>query len=102
MDDRQSVLYSSVMYGLETTLPQSATLLDSDEIGAPMQEDASQLICDDFQRRLCELLASDEPIEEHPHYKTCVICRCLVRNFEETIENTPGKRTMCDNWREST
>jgi hypothetical protein len=73
-----------------------------DEIGAHMPEDASQLTCDEFQSRLCELLASDEPIEEHPHYKSCMICRCLVRNFEEMIENTLGKRTTSDNWPEST
>jgi hypothetical protein len=76
-----------------------------------MSEDASQLTCEDFQRRLCELLASDEPIEEHPHYKTCMLCRCLVRNFEEMIENTLGERlgsdggpesTRIDDWPEST
>jgi hypothetical protein len=75
-----------------------------------MSEDASQRTCEEFQRRLCELLASDEPIEEHPHYKTCMICRCLVRNFEEMIENTLGKSvstddgqsTRTDDWPEAT
>jgi hypothetical protein len=68
-----------------------------DEIGARMQEDANQVTCDEFQRRLCELLASDKPIEEHPHYKTCMICRCLVRNFEQMIENSLGERPGTDN-----
>lgn len=67
-----------------------------------MSEDASQLTCDEFQRRLSELLASDEPIEEHPHYKTCVICRHLVRKFDEMIDNTVGDRKRSDNWLEST
>jgi hypothetical protein len=76
-----------------------------------MPEDASQITCEEFQSRLCELLASDEPIEEHPHYKTCVICRYLVRNFEKMIENTLGERlgsdggpesTRIDDWPEST
>ena len=76
-----------------------------------MSKDPSQFTCEEFQRRLCELLASDQPIEEHPHYKTCIVCRCLVRNFEEMIENTLGERlgtddgpesTPSDNWPEST
>lgn len=69
-----------------------------------MAEDVSQHSCEEFQRNICELLASDEPIEEHPHYKTCMICRCLVRKFEGMIENTLGKRvgTRSDNWPEST
>jgi hypothetical protein len=76
-----------------------------------MPEGASQITCEEFQRRLCELLASGEPIEEHAHYKACMLCRCLVRNFEEMIENTLGKRlgtdggpesTRTDDWPEST
>ncbi len=57
-----------------------------------MPEDVSQLTCDQFQRRLCELLASDQPIEEHPHYKACILCRYLVRGFEEMIERTLGEQ----------
>jgi hypothetical protein len=76
-----------------------------------MSEDASQLTCEEFQRRLCELLASDELIEEHPHHKTCKTCRCLVRSFEEMIENTLCERfadydgpesTRIDDWPEAT
>lgn len=67
-----------------------------------MSEDAGQLTCDEFQRRLCEFLASEEPIEEHPHYKKCSICRHLVRNFEEMFEKTLGQRTPIDDWPEST
>jgi hypothetical protein len=75
-----------------------------------MPEDASQITCEEFQGRLCELLASDEPIEDHPHSKTCVTCRYLVRNFEKMIENTLSERlgsdcgpesTRIDDWPES-
>jgi hypothetical protein len=51
-----------------------------------MPEDANQLSCTEFQSRLCELLASDEPIEEHPHYKSCTLCAILVRSFGERLE----------------
>jgi len=61
-----------------------------------MSEDASQIACEKFQRRLYELIASDEPIEEHPHYKACMICRCLVRSFEEMIEETLSKHIAAD------
>jgi hypothetical protein len=76
-----------------------------------MPEDADQLTCEEFQRHLCELLASDQPIEEHPHYKKCILCRCLVRNFEEMIDSTLGKHFVTedgpesartDDWPEST
>jgi hypothetical protein len=76
-----------------------------------MSEEASQFTCEDFQRRLSELLASDEPIEEHPHYKACMLCRYLVRSFTEMIENTLDERlgsdggpesTRIDDWPEST
>jgi hypothetical protein len=81
-----------------------------DETGAPMR-DSKRLTCEEFQRRLCELLASDQPIEEDPHYKTCMICRYLVRNFEAMIESTLGEHldsdhgpepTRTDNWPEAT
>jgi hypothetical protein len=76
-----------------------------------MPEGATQLTCDEFQRRLCQLLASDEPIEDNPHYKTCMLCRCLVRNFEEMVESTLSEQlgtddgpepTHLDDWPEST
>jgi len=73
--------------------------------------EANRLTCEEFQRRLCELLASDEPIEEHSHYQTCMICRHLVRNFEAMIESTLGEHfgssdgsepTPTDDWPEAT
>ncbi|MGA8085747.1 MAG: hypothetical protein WCA10_00475 [Terracidiphilus sp.] len=76
-----------------------------------MPEDANQLTCLEFQRHLCALLASDESIEEHPHYKTCLICRHVVRSFEEMIDNTLGEHigagegpdsARSDDWSEST
>jgi hypothetical protein len=72
-----------------------------------MPEDARQLTCEEFQRNLCRLLAADEPIEEHQHYKACVVCRSLVRSFEKMIENTRDDPSASDNrqsddWSEST
>ncbi len=76
-----------------------------------MPEDSAQLTCAEFQSRLCELLASDKPIEEHPHYKSCVLCRSLVRSFDEMIEDTLGEHfgphkgpgsSGADDWSEST
>jgi hypothetical protein len=76
-----------------------------------MSEDASQPTCTEFQSQLCKLLASDEPIEEHPHYKNCALCRHLVRSFEEMIDNTLSeqigtddgpKSKRADDWPEST
>jgi hypothetical protein len=72
-----------------------------------MAEGAGQLTCDEFQRQLCRLLAADEPIEVHPHYKRCMLCRCLVRTFDNMIENTLGERfgnhdRATDDWPEST
>ena len=75
-----------------------------------MPEDASHFTREEFQSRLCELLASDEPIEEHLRSKTCLICRYPVRNFEKMIENTLSERlgsdcgpesTRIDDWPES-
>lgn len=76
-----------------------------------MPEDASHITCDEFQQRICEFLASDQPIEEHLHYKSCSICRSLVSNFERMIDNTLGKHVddahqagfkRSDDWPEST
>ncbi len=76
-----------------------------------MPEGLVELTCTEFQSRRCELLASDEPIEEHPHYKSCLLCRYLVRRFEEMIEDTLDERfgprhepesSRNDDWSEST
>lgn len=45
--------------------------------------------CEEFLRQLNELFSSDEAIEEHPHYTTCVQCRSLIRDIKLIIENAP-------------
>jgi hypothetical protein len=67
-----------------------------------MPEGTGQITCEEFQRHLSQLLGSDDPIEEHPHYRKCMICRALVRNFEKMIENTLGECLGTDDWPEST
>jgi len=64
-----------------------------------MSEDAS-MTCAEFQSLLPALLASDELIDNHPHYKTCLICRDLIRNYEKMIDK--AFPAHCDDWSEST
>ncbi len=45
-------------------------------------------------------MLADELIDSHPHYKTCLICRVLIRNYEKMIDKIlPAHR---DDWSEST
>lgn len=75
-----------------------------------MPEHASHLTCEEFQQRICELLAADGPIDEHPHYRSCPVCRSLVSNLERMIANTLSEEAgyddpgfpRADSWPEST
>jgi hypothetical protein len=62
--------------------------------------DDARMTCAEFQSLLPTLLISDEPIDNHPHYKTCLICRDLIRNHAEMIDKAFPAHT--DDWSEST
>ena len=51
-----------------------------------MTEDTNNLTCAEFQAQLPELIGSGGQIAEHPHIKTCELCRALLADLETIAE----------------
>jgi hypothetical protein len=47
-----------------------------------MTENQNNLTCAEFQAQLPELIGSGEQIAQHPHIKTCQLCRALMADLE--------------------
>jgi hypothetical protein len=48
--------------------------------------DTSTLSCEQFQALLPELIGSGEDISQHPHMRTCALCRELLAELETIAE----------------
>jgi hypothetical protein len=51
-----------------------------------MTENANNLTCAEFQAQLPELIGSGDRIAEHPHIKSCELCRALLADLETIAE----------------
>jgi hypothetical protein len=51
-----------------------------------MKEDTNNLTCAEFQAQLPELIGSGDRIAEHPHIKSCELCRALLADLETIAE----------------
>jgi hypothetical protein len=51
-----------------------------------MTEDTNNLTCAEFQAQLPELIGSGDPIAEHPHIRSCELCRALLADLETIAE----------------
>jgi hypothetical protein len=51
-----------------------------------MTDDRSTMSCLEFQEKLPELIGSGESIANHPHYKSCALCRALLADLETIAE----------------
>ena len=43
---------------------------------------AENMTCEDFQRKLPELIGAGEDINLHPHIESCDLCRALLADLE--------------------
>lgn len=68
-----------------------------------MPEDASQLTCEEFQSQISSLsFKSFADFVNHPHIKTCVICRSLLKEIEDLTDAARYRHPLSDDWSEST
>ena len=44
--------------------------------------DVNNLSCSEFQAQLPELIGSGEKIADHPHFKSCELCRALLADLD--------------------
>jgi hypothetical protein len=51
-----------------------------------MMQNANNLTCAEFQAQLPELIGSGDQIAEHPHIKSCALCRALLADLETIAE----------------
>ncbi len=51
-----------------------------------MTNDPNQLSCAAFQAQLPDLIAAGENVAEHPHLKSCELCRALLADLETIAE----------------
>jgi hypothetical protein len=51
-----------------------------------MKENAINMTCAEFQAQLPELIGSGEQIAEHPHIRSCALCRALLADLETIAE----------------
>ena len=51
-----------------------------------MKKDTNILSCAEFQAQLPELIGSGEQIAEHPHLRSCELCRALLADLETIAE----------------
>jgi hypothetical protein len=51
-----------------------------------MSENAKKWSCAAFQARLPELFGSGENIADHPHLRSCKLCRALLADLEAIAE----------------
>jgi hypothetical protein len=51
-----------------------------------MSDDPKSMSCEEFQSQLPELISSGADIENHPHLRTCELCRALLNDLETIAE----------------
>ncbi len=51
-----------------------------------MTDDPNQLSCAEFQAQLPDLIASGENVADHPHLRSCELCRALLADLETIAE----------------
>jgi len=47
-----------------------------------MRKSANHLSCEEFQGQLPDLISSGERITDHPHLRSCYLCRALLADLE--------------------
>ena len=47
-----------------------------------MSKSANNLSCEEFQAQLSEIIGSGGKIADHPHLKSCDLCRALLADLE--------------------
>jgi len=47
-----------------------------------MRKSARNLCCEEFQAQLPDLISSGERISDHPHLRSCYLCRALLADLE--------------------
>jgi len=68
-----------------------------------MKKDTNILSCAEFQAQLPELIGSGEQIAEHPHLRSCELCRALLADLETIAEAAASysplwnRQTNCGN-----
>ncbi len=51
-----------------------------------MTDDPNPLNCAAFQSQLPDLIASGENLADHPHIRSCALCRALLADLETIAE----------------
>ena len=51
-----------------------------------MRESANNLSCAEFQAQLPDLIGSAEKISNHPHIRSCKLCRALMADLDAIAE----------------
>jgi len=51
-----------------------------------MTKDPNSLSCQDFQDQLPELVGSGKDVANHPHLRSCPLCRALLDDLETIAE----------------
>lgn len=47
-----------------------------------MTEDLNKLSCEEFQAKLPDLIGSGVDVSNHPHIKSCELCRALLSDLQ--------------------
>jgi hypothetical protein len=67
-----------------------------------MPDDTSPLTCEEFQRRLADLISCDIDGLDHPHARVCAHCRQLLQDLRTIAEAARYRPLGSDDWSEST
>ena len=51
-----------------------------------MSADSHEMSCQEFQDQLADLVGSGANLDDHPHLKTCELCRALLNDLETIAE----------------
>jgi hypothetical protein len=51
-----------------------------------MISNPSTMTCREFQEQLPELIATEEELQDHPHFQSCENCRALLADLEAIAE----------------
>jgi hypothetical protein len=51
-----------------------------------MSDDPKTMSCQEFQERLPELIGSGADLENHPHLRSCELCKALLSDLETIAE----------------
>ncbi|HUX45510.1 MAG TPA: hypothetical protein VMV57_12225 [Terracidiphilus sp.] len=67
-----------------------------------MSEDLKTMDCREFQAQLADLIGSGEDAHNHPHLKSCPLCRALLNDLETIAEAArqllPAQQPKEDLW----